>query len=84
MDFRPDRPDPNAEIEEQWTPTGYSYYDGHLVRNQSRYTRSEQWEILNTHPFFTGLCPQCRYRFEEDNLPVHFDCPSCGWVDDSV
>jgi hypothetical protein len=41
-------------------------------------------EILDNHPFFTGVCPQCRYRFEQDNLPVHFDCPDCGWIDDSV
>ena len=59
IDFRPD---PNAKIEEQWSPAGYSYYDGNLVRNQSRYTRKEQWEILNTHPFFTGVCPQCRHK----------------------
>ncbi len=52
IDFRLD---PNAEIEEQWSPEGYSYYDGELVRDRSRYTRSEQFEILNTHPFFT-LC----------------------------
>ncbi len=51
-----------------------------------RYTREEQLEILNTHPFFTGICPQCRHKFEQDNLPVHFDCPNaeCGWIDDSV
>lgn len=30
IDFRPD---PNAQIEEQWSPEGYSYYDGHLVRD---------------------------------------------------
>ncbi len=58
------RLDPNAEIEEQWCPEGYSYYDGELVRNQSRYTREEQFEILNTHPFFTGVCPVCRHEFD--------------------
>ena len=82
MDFRPD---PNAKIEEQWCPEGYSYYGGELVRNQSRYTREKQWEILNTHPFFTGVCPVCRYQFDTNNHPlVHWDCPVCGWVDDSV
>ncbi len=80
---------------------GYTYYDGQLIPNKpSRYTAEEQLEILDTHPFFTGVCPQCRHKFdgegrcfasslsnrhvEQDNLSVHFDCPNCGWIDDSV
>ncbi len=56
---------------------GYTYYDGQLIPNKpSRYTSEEQLEILDTHPFFTGVCPQCRHKFEQDNLPVHFDCPN--------
>jgi hypothetical protein len=58
------RPDPNAEIEEKWSPEGYSWYGDELIANRpSRFSRSEQLEILNTHPFFTGVCPQCRYTF---------------------
>jgi hypothetical protein len=82
LDFRPD---PNIEPDEQWSPFGYSWYDGELVRDRSRYTCEEQIEILDNHPFFTGVCPQCRYEFDKNNLPaVHWDCPSCSWIDDSV
>ncbi|MDJ0902213.1 MAG: hypothetical protein QNJ55_25765 [Xenococcus sp. MO_188.B8] len=82
IDFRPD---PNAEIQEQWSPQGYSWYGGELIPNRhSRYSQEEQTEILNNHPFFTGVCPQCRHEFDQDNLPVHFDCPNCDFIDDSV
>ncbi|WP_036487167.1 hypothetical protein [Myxosarcina sp. GI1] len=80
MDFRPD---PKAEIQEQWSPEGYSWYNNELIPNRpSSYTQAEQLEILDTHPVFTGVCPQCKYRFTE--RLVHYDCPNCGWVDDSV
>ena len=82
MDFRLD---PNAQIEEHWSPQGYSWYGDELITNRpSRYSQSEQLEILNNHPFFTDVCPQCRHQFNRDNHVVHFDCPECGWVDDSV
>ena len=46
LDFRPD---PNAEPEETWTPTGYSWYGNKLIPNKpSRYTKQEQLEILET------------------------------------
>jgi rubredoxin len=83
LDFRPDS---NAEIEEQWSPQGYSWYGDELISNKpSRYTQEEQLEMLDNHPFFTGFCPQCNYKFDRDNPPqVHWDCPECGWIDDSV
>lgn len=83
LDFRPD---PNAEPEELWSPEGYSWYGGELIPNRrSRLTPEEQLEILETHPFFTGVCPRCGYEFDKINPPeVHWDCPSCGWIDDSV
>ena len=87
LDFRLN---PDIEIEseeEQWLPEGYSDYDGKLVPNQSRYTPEEQLEILDSYPFFTGICPQCGHKFEPSNPPkVHWDCPSpdCDWIDDSV
>ncbi len=83
LDFRPDL---NAAEEELWSPQGYSFYDGQLIPNKpSRYTKEEQLEILDTHPFFTGVCPQCGYKFDRNNPPlVHWDCPRCNWVDDSV
>jgi hypothetical protein len=81
IDFRPNS---NIKEEEQWSAEGYSWYGDELIRDRSRYTSEEQIQILNSHPFFTGVCPQCKHRFDRDNLPVHFDCPECGFIDDSV
>ncbi len=50
----------------------------------SRYTATEQIQILDNHPFFTGVCPQCRHEFNRDERMVHFDCPECDFIDDSV
>jgi hypothetical protein len=94
IDFRED---PNAETDVLWEPVSANYIDGELViersyyngeeisQPQQRLTREEQWEILNTHPLFTGHCPDCGYQFPA-HIPelVHFDCPQCGWIDDSV
>ena len=82
IDFRPD---PNAKIEEQWSPQGYSWYGDELISDRpSRHSQAEQIEILDNHPFFTGVCPQCRHEFNRDNQIIHYDCPDCGWIDDSV
>lgn len=83
LDFRED---PNLEAEELWQPEGATYYNGELILPPKRQlTLEQQWQILNTHPFFTGVCPSCGYRFP-CHVPelVHFDCPTCGWIDDSV
>ena len=79
-------PDPDAESEELWEPEGASYYNGELIlQPRQRWTREEQLELLDSHPLFTGKCPKCSYRFPPDNPPkVHWDCPMCGWVDDTV
>lgn len=83
LDFRPR---PGMETEELWTPDGATYYNGELVPLPKRtLTREEQWTILDTHPLFTNKCPECGYRFNpNDPPPVHWDCPDCGWVDDTV
>ena len=83
IDFRPD---PKIEPEEQWSPEGYSWYGNELIPNKpSRYTTEQQIKMLDTHPFFTGVCPNCKHQFDQTNHQiVHFDCPSCGWLDDSV
>jgi len=72
-------------VEELWQPEGASYYNGELVlQPQQRWTPEEQMELLDTHPMFTGRCPQCECPFPRSGRPpVHWDCP-CGWVDDSV
>ena len=83
LDFRLD---PNAEAGDQWEPEGASYYNGELVlQPQQRLAIEQQLNLLDTHPLFTGKCPQCAYEFERDyTARVHWDCPDCGWMDDSV
>ena len=71
--------------EELWKPEGISYYAGELVlQSQQHWTRDEQLELLETHPIFTGRCPDCHRPFPQDaKAPVHWDC-QCGWMDDTV
>jgi hypothetical protein len=79
---------PNARVlaEEQWEVTVPSYYLGQPVPGFGRVlTVEEQWEILNWHPLFTGVCPECGAVFDQANPPeVHWDCSGCGWKDDTV
>jgi rubrerythrin len=42
-------------------------------------TLEQQLEILNKHPFFTRICPQCGYQFDKDNNRESWDCPECDW-----
>ena len=71
--------------EEYWESEGATYYNGELILQPKQKTREEQLWLLDNHPLFTGVCPQCKYHFPQTNFHVvHFDCPSCGWVDDSV
>lgn len=71
--------------EELWEPDGASYYAGELIlQPQERWTRSEQLELLDTHPMFTGRCPECHRHFPRYDRPlVHWDC-ECGWLDNTV
>jgi len=72
--------------EDLWEPEGASYYAGELIlQPKQRWTREEQLELLDSHPIFTGYCPECGYKFSSVNPPqVHWDCPSCTWKDDSL
>ena len=87
IDFRQD---PNKEeiLEEVWSPDGYilNYYDGELVVTKpSPYTKEELLDLIDYHPIFTGVCPQCQHKFDKNNPPlIHWDCPVCSWIDDSV
>ena len=85
LDFRRD-PKIEVEDEELWSPEGYSYYAGQLIKNPTRrLTPQQQLNIIDTHPFFTGRCPECGYEFPKDNPPaVHWDCPACGFIDDAI
>lgn len=73
----------NLEKEEQWSPKGYFFYNDELISIRlSRYTKEEQLKILNTHPFFTNICPNCSYEFKESPSPEKtWNCPECGWTE---
>jgi hypothetical protein len=73
-----------ALVVENWVPVGAAYYGGELVRDWPSYLSSaDRLHLIETHPLFTGVCPQCRFRYPETPA-VHWDCPNCGWVDDTV
>ena len=57
----PFAPNPN---EEQWEPEGATYYNGELILQpkQQRTTEEQLW-LLDNHPLFTSVCPQCKYHF---------------------
>ena len=64
--------------EEQWEPKGASYYNGELILQREQQPREEQLWLLDNHPLFTSVCPQCGALFEQDyQARVHWDC-SCG------
>jgi hypothetical protein len=77
LDFRLN---PNAE------PEGASYYNGELILQPRQHlTIEEKLELLDTHPIFTGCCPNCGCQFPNRVIDlVHFDCPRYGWIYDSV
>jgi hypothetical protein len=73
-DFRLDQ---NMAEEELWSPEGYYWYDGELIPiSSSRLTKEEKLEILDTHPFFTGICPNCGQKL--DSPQWHWECSVCG------
>lgn len=86
------RPKPSQKLKEFWQPVGWQFTDdGDILRrltypvgNNPRPNLEQSWEILRTHPMFTEHCPNCNYKFDMKNPPVHFDCPECEWIDDSI
>jgi hypothetical protein len=73
-----------AQVTEDCMPLGAAYYADELVLQPEHYLSTEdRWEILNTHPLFTGICPKCGAKIEPQQR-VHYDCEGCGWLDDSV
>ena len=61
-------------------------YDGHpIVTPIQRWTMVQKMELLDTHPLFTGRCPNCEIPMQETEPPrVHWDCTRCDWVDDRI
>ncbi|WP_206602906.1 hypothetical protein [Leptolyngbya ohadii] len=78
-------PDPNALEDEWWEPQQFGSYNRETITSPvDRLTKAQQLELLLWHPLFTGLCPQCRHPFPPAANYVYWDCPECGWKDDTV
>jgi len=77
----------DPEVKELWSPIGFIFIDEQLFRKPITYqvdfeltrTRSQEWEILETHPFFTGVCPNCGESYPQKVKIIHYDCQS--WLD---
>jgi hypothetical protein len=42
----------------------------------------EQIQVITTHPFFTGQCPQCKQKLAlVARTPGKSACPACDWTD---
>jgi Zn finger protein HypA/HybF involved in hydrogenase expression len=54
-----------------------------LTEVLSHLNPAEQLQVIITHPFFTGKCPECKYQFPlVHSTAAHCNCPECGWTDD--
>ncbi|MEW6496464.1 MAG: hypothetical protein AB1589_28660 [Cyanobacteriota bacterium] len=95
LDFRP--PAEPEEPEEAWAPERTKFVNGELMPERpiydgepvptprQRFTPESKLELLDYHPMFTGRCPQCEMPFPKYKTPpIHWDCPQCGWRDDSA
>ena len=73
-----------AEVTVPFEPLGGAYYNRELVLQPTHdLTTAECLEILETHPFFTGVCPECGETIWGEGL-VHYDCQNCGFKDDLI
>jgi hypothetical protein len=61
--------------------TGYTQ-DG-LTSLLAHLPHVEQLQVVTTHPFFTGACPECQHLFGQQPMlnTSPWDCPQCGWCD---
>ena len=49
----------------------------------SQVSSVEELNVLDEHPFFTGVCPSCHHGYSGlENPPLFWDCQACGWQDD--
>ncbi len=59
--------------------TGYQEHP--LTHFLAQLSPAEQLQVMMTHPFFTGQCPQCRHDFRGLSFsPASWDCSHCGWM----
>lgn len=58
--------------EELWAPEGYFWYGDELIPiYPTTLTQEERLEILDSHPIFTGKCPQCGYELDPTARMIH-------------
>ena len=72
------------EPDEQWQPDGATYYNGELILTpEQRLSLEERWHLLDTHPVFTGRCPQCErgLAVKVPDLSWEYDC---GWRESAL
>lgn len=49
----------------------------------SQVSSVEELNVLDEHPFFTGICPHCHHGYANlESPPLFWDCQACGWRDD--
>jgi len=79
-DYCPDYEEDSDRLsEEVWEPIG-ARYDGDDLRLLDG---AIDWiEVNRNHPAKTGICPRCEIAFLSSG--PHWDCPWCGWTDDSI
>jgi uncharacterized C2H2 Zn-finger protein len=71
----------HAPVVEDWVPVGGAYYDGELVRDSPFYmTTEDRLHLVETHPRFTGRCPQCGTIFQETPQYIGTAPPATGWM----
>jgi hypothetical protein len=77
--------DPLVWYGNRWQPQGASYYgDEPILEPVQRRSSEHRLELLDSHPLFTGRCPQCERGIKAIAGQIHYDCENCGWVDDSM
>jgi hypothetical protein len=48
----------------------------------SQLNYAEQIQVITSHPFFTGQCPQCKQKLAlVSRTPGQSSCSTCGWTD---
>ena len=84
------------EPDMHWSPPGThyvngelvfkkSYYNGELIKQpRKRLSKEERLYLINTHPVFTNICPNCNYEFKNQDSPKTYNCPECGWNDNDM
>ncbi|HEY9737569.1 MAG TPA: hypothetical protein V6D06_14845 [Trichocoleus sp.] len=61
------------------TPNETTYNGDRIPEVQQQLTPEQQLQLLDTHPLFTGRCPNCEMTLLEPQLSSgRWEC-SCGW-----